>query len=230
MSRDSIEWNRCQPYKFTQNPHSSWQKNTIQSSVTTNSTAKLQFCSTKSIERIDDTGKLTKTKKSNYFYSEWLQLKALNIQRFFGLYSVVKETSKYTTEEQQKKNEKTFALHWNAFHVTICQNAFPQKNKRDRERKKSALYANERRLSAKSGQSRTNNDECVYANQIATKIHSPVHSLSFGCFVGWMFAFWHWTYKMLIAILLRVLQTKCIYSNATSNFCSALFFIFIFMS
>lgn len=30
------------------------------------------------IERIDDTGKLTKTKKNNYFYSKRSQLKALN--------------------------------------------------------------------------------------------------------------------------------------------------------
>lgn len=43
-----------------------------------------------------------------------------------------------------------------------------------------------------------------------------------------MFAFWHSAHthkhQIFIVILLRVLQTKCIYSNTTSNFCSALFF------
>lgn len=96
---------------------------------------------------------------------------------------------------------------------------------------KNTLYVSERRLSAKSGRSRTNNDGCLVFIRIKllqkihllfplylTHTHSRRAAIQFGlllldvCFLALN------TQNIFIAILLQVLQTKCIYSNATNNF------------
>lgn len=93
------------------------------------------------------------------------------------------------------------------------------------------IWAREDYLSAKSGQSRTNNDGCLVFMRIKLlrKIHLLFllsHSLTrtrraaiqFGlllldvCFLALN------RQNIFIAISLQVLWTKCIYSNATNNF------------